>query len=177
MNKLFLSAILLFLVNCAFGQIKHTITRSTIIFQIKNLGINTHGSISGLQGNIQFDPANLAASSIEASVDVNTLNTDNDMRDGHLKEDNYFDVVRYPTITMKSVSIKQKSGNNYKGEFNLTLKGKTQLVEMPFTYTSAGNAASFKGTLKIKRTDFDIGGSSMILSDDVTVNIDVETSM
>jgi len=176
MNKKYLPVILLLIANCAIAQVKHTVTKSTITFKIKNLGINTGGNISGLQGNIQFDPANLGSSSIEASVDVNTLNTDNDMRDEHLKGEDYFDVAKYPQITMKSVSLKHKSGDNYTGQFNLTIKGKTQLVDMPFSYTATGNTASFKGTLKLKRTDFNIGGSSMVMSNDVTVDVDVEAS-
>jgi len=176
MNKKYISVILLFLVNYAVAQVKHTVTKSTISFQIKNLGFNTHGTISGLQGNIQFDPANLGSSSIVASVDVNSINTDNDMRDEHLKSDSFFDATKYPQITIKSVSIKHKSGNDYTGQFSLTIKDKTQQVEIPFTYIASANTASFNGSFKLKRSDFGIGSSSMVLSNDVTVTVDVETS-
>ena len=175
MNKKYLSVILLFLVNCAMAQVKYTVTKSTVTFKIKNLGINTGGSFGGVQANIMFDPAKPETSSIEATADASTINTDNDMRDEHLKSDSYFDVAKYPKITMKSVSLKHKSGNNYTGQFNLTIKNKTQLLEMPFTYIESGNTASFNGTLKLKRTAFGIGSSSMVMSDDVTVTIDVET--
>lgn len=167
---------LLLVANCAIAQVKHTVTKSTITFQIKNLGFNTSGSISGLQGDIRFDPANLDSSSISSSVDVNTLNTDNNMRDEHLKSDSYFDAAKYPQITMRSVSIKHKSGDNYTGTFNLTIKGKKLPVEMPFTYTATGNVALFKGSFKMKRTDFGIGGSSLTMSNEVNVNIEVEAS-
>jgi len=176
MNKKYITVILLLLVNCAIAQVKHTVTKSTITFQIKNLGFNTGGSIGGLKANIQFDPANLGRSVIEASADVNTINTDNDSRDEHLKSDSYFDAAKYPEIIMKSVSIKHKSGDNYTGQFNVTMKGKTQLIDVPFMYTVTGATTSFKGILKLKRTDFNIGSSSMVMSDDVTVNIDVEAS-
>lgn len=162
--------------NCAIAQVKYTVTKSIITFKIKNLGINTGGSIGGVQADIKFDAANLDASTISASADVNTINTDNDMRDEHLKGDSYFDVAKYPRITMKSVSLKHKSGNNYTGQFNVTIKDKTQLLDMPFTYIESNGTASFNGTLKLKRTSFGVGGSSMVMSDDVTVTIDVETS-
>ena len=176
MNKNFLPVVFLFLMNCGFAQVKHTVTTSTITFQIKNLGFNTHGSISGLKGDIQFDPAKPENSSITASVDVNTINTDNDMRDEHLKSDSYFDAAKYPAITLKSTSLKHKGGDSYTGQFNLTIKDKTQTVEIPFTYVATGNNASFKGSFKLKRSDFGIGGSSMVMANDVTVDIDVETS-
>lgn len=167
--------ILLLSVSSAFAQVKQTVTQSSIAFQIKNLGFMTHGTFGGLQADIRFDPAKPDASSIDATIDVNTVNTGSDMRDNHLKEDGFFDVAKYPKITLKSVSLKHKSGNNYDGQFNLTIKDKTKVVDMPFTYTEAGNAAEFKGVLKIKRTDFGVGGSSMVMSNDVEVDIDVKT--
>ena len=176
MNKKYLAVIVLFLANCAIAQVKHTVTKATITFKIKNMGFNTSGTISGLQANIQFDAANLGISSIEATADANTLNTDNDMRDNHIKSDSYFDVAKYPKITMKSVSLKHKSGDNYIAQFNVTIKDKTQLLDVPFTYVATGNNASFIGLLKLKRSDFGIGGSSMVLSNDVAITIDVETS-
>jgi len=176
MNIKHLALVLVFLTNCAVAQVKYTVTKSTISFTIKNLGINTEGTISGLQGNIQFDPANLGSSSIQASVDVNTINTDNDMRDNHIKSDEYFNVAKFPQITIKSVALKHKSGNNYTGQFSLTIKDKTQVVDVPFSYIASGSTASFTGTFKIKRTDFGIGGSSMVMANDVIITIDVETS-
>jgi polyisoprenoid-binding protein YceI len=168
--------LLLFVTSHSFSQSKYTVTKSTIIFQIKNLGINANGSLSGFKGDIQFDPAHLDASAITASVDVNTINTDNDTRDSHLKSDSYFDASKYPSITIKSLSFKHKSGNNYTGIFNLTIKDKTNQVELPFTYSEIGSTASFKGALKIKRTDYGVGSKSMVMSDDVTITIVVEAA-
>lgn len=168
--------ILMLTISSAFAQVKQNVTQSSITFQIKNLGFMTHGTFGGLQADIKFDPAKPEASSIDATIDANTVNTDNDMRDNHLKEDGFFDVAKYPRITLKSIALKHKSGNNYDGQFNLTIKDKTRAVDIPFTYTEATNTAEFKGILKIKRTDFGIGGSSMIMSNDVQVDIDVKTS-
>ena len=140
------------------------------------MGFNTGGNIGGVQAGIIFDPAKLNASSIEASADVATINTDNNMRDEHLRSDSFFDAAKYPKITMKSVSLKHKSGNNYTGQFSVTIKDKTKLLEMPFTYIENGGTADFSGTLKLKRSDFGIGSGSMVMSDDVKVTIDVETS-
>jgi polyisoprenoid-binding protein YceI len=161
----------------AFTHItKHTVTKSAITFQIKNLGINVGGSFSGLKADIDFDPVRPDSSTIEASIQANTINTDNESRDHHLKSDAFFDVEKYPEIKMKSVSIKHTSGSNYTGTFNLTIKDKTNQVQVPFTYTENGNTANFKGTFKIKRTDYGVGGKSMVMSNDVTVLIDVSTS-
>ena len=77
---------------------------------------------------------------------------------------------------MKSVSIKHNNGSNYTGTFNLTIKDKTNQVQIPFTYSENGNTANFKGSFKIKRSDYGVGGKSMVMSDDVTISIDVSTS-
>lgn len=155
---------------------KQTVSKSAVTFQIKNLGINVGGSFSGLKADINFDPEHLETSSIEASVQANTVNTDNETRDNHLKSDSYFDAEKYPEIKMKSVSFKHNSGNNYTGTFNLTIKDKTNQVQVPFTYTENNNDGEFKGTLKIKRSDYGIGGKSLVMANDVTISIDVSTS-
>jgi len=160
----------------AFSQVKHTITKSSVTFQLKNMGINTGGVFGAVKGDILFDPTHLNASSIFTTIDASTINTDNDSRDEHLKSDSYFDAAKYPKITIRSVSLKHKSGNNYTGTFNLTIKDKTKPVELPFTYTETGNVSTFNGSLKIKRADYGIGGKSLIMSDDVTITIDVTTS-
>jgi polyisoprenoid-binding protein YceI len=157
-----------------FSQGKTTIAHSKISFQIKNMGIGTSGTISGLQAEIKFTPADLAASNIEASVETNTLNTDNDSRDEHLKNSDFFDVARYPKITLKSLSFKHKSGANFLGVFNLTIKGKTKQIEIPFSYNEKEGTAKMEGTFKINRLDFGVGDSSLVLSNDATVNIEVE---
>ncbi|BAU52691.1 YceI family protein [Mucilaginibacter gotjawali] len=150
------------------------VTRSSITFEIKNLGINTGGSIGGLAAKVNFIPANLSTSSIEASVDVNTINTDNSSRDEHLRSADFFDVARFAKISLKSVAFKHKSGNNYTGTFILTIKDKTKQIEMPFTFLDKDNTSGFKGTFKINRLDFGVGSESMILSNDITVTIDCE---
>src|SRR6476620_10065302 len=79
-------------------QYKPVDEKSEIKFVIKNFGLNTSGSLTGLKGTINFDPSNPAASSFNVSVDVNTVNTGSDARDNHLKKEEYFDVAKYSTI-------------------------------------------------------------------------------
>jgi polyisoprenoid-binding protein YceI len=174
MKKLLPLIAFLFFITTAFAQFK--VAKAKITFQIKNLGINTHGFFGNMQANIQFDPANLATSNIEASADINSINTDNDTRDEHLRSDEFFDAAKYPKITMRSVSLKRKSGNNYSGQFNVTMKDKTKAFEIPFTYIAVANGATFKGSFKLNRLDFGVGDKSLVLSNDVTVSIEVETT-
>jgi len=176
MKKNILLLIITFSVYSGFSQVKNSISRSTISFHIKNMGIGVNGTISGLQADIKFVPTDLVTSTIEASVETNTINTDNDSRDEHLKNADFFDISHYPKITLKSVSFKNKNGKNYLGIFNLTIKGKTKQVEIPFSYDETGSIAKFESSFKLNRLDFGVGDSSLILSNEVTVNIVAEAS-
>jgi polyisoprenoid-binding protein YceI len=176
MKKLALIALLLY-ATIAFGQTKQTVTKAIVTYQIKNMGFNTSGSFSGFISDIKFDKAHLATSSIEASVETKTVNSDNDARDEHLRKEDFFDVARYPKLSIKSVSFKQKGGNNYIGQFELTVKGKTKTLEFPFTYMQTGTTGSFKGSFKINRLDFGIGDTSMVLSNEVTITVSLETAL
>ena len=173
MKKIYIAALLIFAATAGFSQ---TVTKSDISFKIKNLGFNVGGTFGGLQADIKFKPNDLEGSSIEASVLSSTVNTDNESRDRHLKSEDYFDVIKYPKITLKSVSFKRKSGSNYTGNFNVTIRDKTKLIEVPFTYTESGNTAQLKGNFMILRTDFGIGGKNLILSNEANVSVEAEIS-
>jgi polyisoprenoid-binding protein YceI len=107
------------------------------------------------------------------SIDANTINTDNDMRDNHLREDTYFDIKSHPRI--RFVSTKVTSSNKAGTLFifgNLEIKGETKEISFPFTATPIDGGYIFKGEFKINRKDFKVGGSSTI-SDNVTIDLDI----
>jgi polyisoprenoid-binding protein YceI len=176
MKKFFLLILITATTNIVSAQVKYSVIKANVAFKIKNMGISTGGTIGGIQADIIFNKDKPETSAITATADVNTINTDNDLRDSHLKGDNFFDVARYPKITMKSVAIKHRNGNNYLGTFNVTIKDKTKQIAVPFTFMVNGAAAEFKGSFKLQRTDFGVGDSSMVLSNDVTVDIDIQTA-
>jgi polyisoprenoid-binding protein YceI len=146
---------------------------SSVIFAIKNFGFNTGGSFAGLQGAIVFDPQNAAGSSFDVSVDAASVNTDNNARDNHLREESYFDVKNYPRIRFVSTSISapDKSGH-YTVTGKLTIKNTTREISFPFVATPMGSDYIFKGEFPLNRKDFGIGGSSTI-SNGLTVTLTI----
>ena len=177
MKRIYTAALILIAsANITFAQVKNTISKSKITFEIKNLGFKTGGTIGGVQGDVAFDPANLNGSKIEATADATTLDTDNDLRNEHIKGESYFNVAVYPKIIMSSTAFKSKGGNNYTGTFNISIKGKTKPVEVPFSYTVTGNTAFLKGSFKIKRSDFGIGGGGLTLGNEATIFIEAESA-
>jgi polyisoprenoid-binding protein YceI len=142
-------------------------------FKIRNLGFNVNGSFSGLDGNIQFDPNNLTAANFDVSIDANTVNTDNNMRDNHLRNETYFDVKNYPRIHFVSTKITTSNKTGILFIFGkLTIKNQTKEISFPFTTTPINEGFLFKGTFKINRKDFGVGGSSTI-SDDLEVSLSI----
>ncbi len=142
-------------------------------FSIKMLGANVEGKFKGLTANIKFDPENLAASSIIATVDASTIDTDNTLRNRHLREKtDFFDVAKYPKISMKSTKI-EKTANGYIGYFDMTIKTVTKNIKMPFSFVKINEKATFSGSFTINRRDWAIGGNTLGMSNDVVINLTV----
>ena len=146
---------------------------SAISFEIKNFGLNSKGSFSGLKGRIIFDPKNPAGASFDVSIDAATINTDNEMRDTHLKKEEYFDVANYPRIHFVSTGItpSDKEGH-YTITGKLTIKNTTKELSWPFIAAPMGSDYIFSGSFKINRKDFGVGGSNTI-SNSLTVAVSV----
>ena len=146
---------------------------SAVQFSIKNFGINTGGSFSGLQGTIVFDATHINHASFDVSVDAASVNTDNTLRDDHLRAATYFDVLQYPRIRFISTKVTASTKAGVLFIFGkLTIKGVTKEISFPFTATPAAGGYLFKGTFTINRKDFTIGGSSVI-SDNLQVQLSV----
>lgn len=148
----------------------------------------THMKISEVEGSFKkFDvtvkssKADFTDAVIELNADVNSINTDNEMRDEHIKKPDYFDAAQYPTLTFKSTMIKKLSGKNYAVYGLLTLHGISKSVVLTATLNGVGEnpmskktMAGFKITGIIKRSDFKIGEESAMLGDDVTLTSNIE---
>jgi len=109
------------------------------------------------------------------SVDVNTVNTGITSRDSHLKKEEYFDVAKYPTLNFVSSTV-SKTSEGYSVTGNLTIKGTTKQVVIPFTVTTAGNGYLFEGNFTLDRRDYKVGGGSMVLGNEVKVTLKVQTT-
>ncbi len=148
---------------------------SKVSFSIKNFGINTGGTLSGLKGSVLFDPANLTVSNFDVSVDVKTIDTDIENRDEHLRSDKYFDAEKYPVIVIRSTEIKSNTAKSGEYSFTgtLTMHGITKNISFPFTVILRGNDFLFSGDFEINRLDYSIGEPSAVMSKTVKVSLSV----
>jgi polyisoprenoid-binding protein YceI len=148
--------------------------KSEVTFKVKNLGFYVDGTLSNSTGEIVWNENDLAISKITASVKTNTINTDNNARDKHLKEEDYFHVTKYPEIKFYSTSI-SKSGDEYTAKGKMTIKGTEKDISINFSVSESDGMTIFKGEFEIDRRDFEVGGGSMVLSDDVIIKFKLLT--
>ncbi len=146
--------------------------KSEVRFTVKNFGLNTDGTLSGLKGTILFDPSRLTDASFNVSVDVNTINTGIDMRDSHLKREEYFYIEKYPNISFSSTAIKADN-DGYIVSGQLTIKGISKSISFPFTTVTQNGGMLFTGNFSINRKDFNLGGGSTVLSNNIDVQLKV----
>jgi polyisoprenoid-binding protein YceI len=175
MKKYILFLLIITTGNFAIAQYKPINKNSSVKFEIKNFGINTGGSFTGLQGNITFDKYHPENAKFEVSIDANTINTDNNARDNHLREDSYFDVKKYPRISFVSTKIVHASNGTLTIFGKLTIKGITKDISFPFTATPNNDCFLFKGSFSINRRDYGVGGSSTI-SNNLEVELNIATT-
>lgn len=146
---------------------------STIKFAIKNFGLSTGGTFTGIKGDIKFDAANYSAASFTVTINATTINTNNQSRDKHLRKEEYFDVEKYPIISFVSSSVSTAKAGSFLMQGKLTIKGITKDIAFPFTATAQNNDYLFAGSFKINRRDFSVGGSSMVLGDNLEVSLSI----
>lgn len=160
----------LFLISSTVAQtLKPQEEGSSVKFKIKNFGSIVTGTMKGVQGTIEFDPAQLTAARFDVSVDATTVDTNSGMRDRHLKKDEYFDVEKYPRLRFVSTSVTPSGTGKYVVTGTLTIKSTTKSISFPFTHSSVGGNAVFEGEFSLNRRDFSVGGGSFSLSDDLKV--------
>lgn len=135
---------------------------SNVKFTVTHLVVSdVDGSFKIFDGSMEHTKADYSDAKINFSVDVNSVNTDNDMRDKHLKGDDFFNAEKFPEMKFESTSFKPVGGNKYKLAGNLTIRDVTKPVVFETTYGGTVNAmgktkAGFKAKTTINRFDYNL---------------------
>ncbi len=160
-------------------------SHSQLQFKVRHLGVSTViGRFGAFSGTFQLDPASGQASAANLSVDVASVSTGNERRDGHLKSADFFAADSFPKITFVSTGIQKVAGSKYKIAGNLTMRGVTKPVTLDAELggarqTPEGWVAGVSMTGTIKRKDFGLMWDRItegvaVVSDEVTLDIGVE---
>lgn len=133
---------------------------SNVKFSVTHMVVaETEGYFKIFDGSMENTKADYSDAKINFSVDVNSINTDNERRDNHLKGDDFFNAEKYPQMKFESTSFQPVGGNKYKLNGNLTIRDVTKPVTFDVTYggelkTSRGSTIGFKAAGTINRFDY-----------------------
>ena len=145
-----LAAVLL-IIGSAFTVLSTQTWKIADNYSIKFNGGDPSGEFSGLKGTINFDPADLAGSKFEVTVDVATINTGNGMKNTHAKSEKWFDAEKYPLIKFTSSGF-AKTADGFEAKGTLDMHGVQKEITIPFTFDNS----IFKGSIEVNRMDYNI---------------------
>jgi polyisoprenoid-binding protein YceI len=156
---------------------------SSVGFTIRHFFSNVPGAFTKFSGTIVVDRDNLEKSSVEATIEVPSIDTRSEMRDKDLRSDKYFAAEKYPAITFKSKSWKKTGEGTFDVAGDLTIHGVTK--EVVLKTKSLGFGPGMKGaalsgweaTTTVNRNDFGITTFPKVLGDDVGVTIGIEADL
>lgn len=143
---------------------------SKVSFSVSNMKVNTvEGTIKGMKGDVDFNKKDPGKSSFDVSIDVNTIETGIKKRDNHLKNEDFFEVSTYPTISFKSDDV-EKTSTGYKTTGTLTIKDVSKRITIPFK--ASGN--TLKGNFTINRKTYHVGTdvSTFTVGEDIAITIE-----
>lgn len=157
---------------------------SVVKFTVQHLVISeVEGNFRNFDGSIESKNDDFTGAVINFTVDVNSINTDNEMRDNHLKADDFFNAAKYPNMTFKSKSFKKVSGNKYELVGDLTIRDVTKTVKFDVVYGGTvkdpfGNIkAGFKASTVINRFDYGLKWNALTEAGGAVVGKDVNVSL
>jgi len=163
-------------------------THSSAHFSVRHLMIsNVKGEFTKVSGTVTYDPDDPKASKVEATIDVASLHTRDEQRDGHLKSAEFFDAAKFPEIKFVSKSVEPDGHDEYVVKGDLTIHGVTKEVALqvegptppvkdPWGNMKAGAAA----TTKIDRRDFGLTWNAaletggVMVGDEIKINLELE---
>ena len=153
---------------------------SSAQFAVRHLGLSTvRGAFSKLSGAVLLDGQDISKSSVEVTIDVNTVDTREPDRDKDLRSERFFDVAHFPTMTFKSKKVEQLAPGKLRVTGDLTIHGITKEVLLDVDPWGNQRVAA-SATTKINRQDYGVkwnaklDNGGVVVGDDVNITIDVE---
>lgn len=159
---------------------------SNINFTITHFFTPVDGSFEDYSSEIIFDPSDLANSSIDITIPVSSINTDNQRRDNHLKSEDFFNAQEWPNIHFESNEIEQTGDNQFVAHGELTIRDVTREFDLPFELLGVMDhpmredtkVAGITATTSLNRTDYGVGvgdwAATAVVGDEVDIQLNLE---
>jgi polyisoprenoid-binding protein YceI len=162
-------------------------SHSGVHFTVRHMVIaKVHGRFTRWSGSIELDEGNLGGSRVAIEIDVASIDTSEEKRDGHLKSADFFESDKYPKITFQSTRVEPKGDSELRISGDLTVHGVTK----PVTFVAeklgtakdpwGGERMGFSATLSVDRKDFglkwnqSLEAGGLLVGDRVDINLEVE---
>ena len=160
----------------------HTVDRahSQINFVAEARFISANGFFDKWEADVQLDPAKIENSSFKITIDAASINTRNERRDTHLKSPDFFEVAKFPQITLVSKKVTKVGEGKLSVTADLTIKGVTKQVEIPVTQVFyENNRGRYRSTFEINRREYGINYNSKLnpIEDIVRVQVDINVQI
>ncbi len=157
---------------------------SEITFKVKHLMItNVTGNFTKFDANMESEAADFTDAKISFEADVNSISTNNEQRDGHLKSDDFFSAEKFPTLSLNNGTLKLVNGSDYKLVGDLTIRDVTKQVEFDVEYGGTATdpygqvKSGFEINGKISRKEFDLTWGAVTEAGNVMVSDDVKLAL
>jgi len=161
---------------------------SSAQFAVRHLGLSTvRGAFSKMRGTMLLDDQDIAKSSVDVTIDVNTVDTREPDRDKDLRSERFFDVAHFPTMTFKSKKVEQVAPGKLRVTGDLTIHGTTKEVVFdvegptsPAKDPWGNQRVAVSATTKINRQDYGVkwnaklDNGGVVVGDEVNITIDAE---
>jgi polyisoprenoid-binding protein YceI len=161
---------------------------TSVNFSLKHMMVTTvRGQFRQFDGALNYDADNIENSTVEAIIQVDSINTGQEQRDGHLRSPDFFGVETYPTMTFKSTKVEKTGDNTAKVTGDLTIRDVTKPVTLDVEFLgehlsplSGQKVLGFESTAKINREDFGltwnqaIETGGVLIGKEVKINLDVQ---
>lgn len=155
-------------------------SHSNVGFEVTHLIISeVTGQFKSYDGTIEFSKDDLSDAKISFSIDVASINTENEGRDKHLKSDDFFNAEKFPKITFVGKSIKKVDGKKYKLTGDFTMRDVTKSITLDVVFNGIvkdpwGNTkAGFKVTGEVNRFDYGLKWNNLMETGGAVVGKDV----
>ena len=153
-------------------------------FVARHLGIsNVQGEFTKVTGTVTIDDQDVTKSSVDATIDVNSIYTRVTMRDNDLKSERFFNAAQFPTITFQSTKITKAADGSIKMTGKLTIKGVTKEVTLDVVGLTApiqamgGTRRGVAASTHINRQDFGVSAMPGGVGDDIPIQLDLEMTL
>jgi polyisoprenoid-binding protein YceI len=180
MKKVIFAVAALFATTFTQAQWNVDKSHSSIGFSVSHMVVSeATGVFKDFAGTVTSTKEDFSDLKGEFTIQAASINTDDDKRDEHLRNADFFDVTKYPTITFKIGDMKKLNGNKYSLEGDMTMHGVTKKIKWDLTYNGTVKdlykmtRAGFKATTVINRKDFGLSWGALLEAGGAAVGYDV----